>query len=223
MKDLLNKTLVFLKKKVKDYDGSLTDIIEITNISTLNDGDEFLESTVPIVLSVVNIKEDRVARNPNLYFKNNESDPIEVHKHTNPAQHLTISLLFTAYNKDRAKYLNGISKLEHVIRCFQEKHVFYLDDNGNEVNSPDTENHRKIVLDLESLKISELNQLWSMLGNKYMPSVLYKMRLTTIQNENVKGVKIIKKAKIKLWDSADADDLAGKLEETEYFTKTDNN
>jgi len=220
MPDILNTTLVFLKEKVKDYDGGSTDIVEITNIATLNDGDDFLESTVPIVLSIVNIEEDRVARNPNLYIKNTDPNLTSINKHTNPAQHLNISLLFTAYDKDRSKYLDGISKLEHVIRCFQEKHVFYIDDDGNEVPSPETENHHKLILDIESLKISELNQLWSVLGNKYMPSVLYKMRLITIQNETLTEVGVIEKVKIKLWGNVNENDLAGQIEETEFLEKT---
>jgi hypothetical protein len=220
MSDILHKAITFLKNKVKDYSNG-ADIIEIANVSTLNDGDEFLEASAPIILSIVNIEEEKLARNPDIFIRPDTSlKNIKVlKKHPNPAQHLNISLLFSAYNKDRSKYVDGISKLEFVIRCFQEKHVFYIDDQGDEVDSPNTDEHYKLILDLVSLKFSELNQLWSVLGSKYLPSVLYKMRLIMIQTDEKTEKEIIKKAKIKLWDTANKNDLAGQLEETEYFTK----
>lgn len=76
----------------------------------------------------------------------------------------------------------------------------------------------KLILDLESLKISELNQLWSMLGNKYMPSVLYRMRMITIQHDEKDGAKIIEEFKVKLWEN-NSEDTTGLLEETDYITK----
>lgn len=217
MTNLIKQSLGFLKAKVDSYNGSVTPVVEISNISTLNDGDEFLESTSPIILSVINIEEDRVAKTPNLYKPNpNHNSPAE--KFKNPTQHFVTSLLFTAYNKVQTndKYLDGISKLEHVIRCFQEQNVFYFSGN-TEVNA-DAPNHTKLILDMESLKISELNQLWSVLGNKYMPSVLYKMRMISIQNENLEGDLIINEFKIKLWNNNEKDH-AGQLEETEFITK----
>lgn len=207
MANILKQALDLLKLKVDSYNGSVVDIVEISNISTLNDGDEFLDSTSPIILSVVNIEEDTVARSPQVYLPNPNHNK-KTEKYNNPTQHFVTSILFTAYNKVQTndKYLDGISKLEHVIRCFQEQRVFML--NGT----------TKLILDLESLKISELNQLWSMLGNKYMPSVLFKMRMISIQHDKKEGDEIIEEFKIKLWKNK-PEDTTGLLEETDYITK----
>ena len=139
-------------------------------------------------------------------------------KYKNPAKNLVLSLLFTAYNKEQKadKYEDGLKKLEHVIRCFQEEHVFYINGTTG-VTDITTQDHTKIILDMESLKISELNQLWSMLGNKYMPSALYKMRMITIQHEEIDGGSTIDKFKLKLWNNK-PDDITGKLEETPEIT-----
>lgn len=207
MANILKQALDFLKLRVDTYNGSLSPVVEISNIATLNDGDEFLDSTSPIILSVVNLEEDITARSPKVYLPNpNRDSPAK--KYNNPTQHFVTSLLFTAYNKVQTndKYLDGISKLEHVIRCFQEQRVFML--NGT----------TKLILDLESLKISELNQLWSMLGNKYMPSVLYRMRMISIQHDEKDGAEIIEEFKIKLWEN-NSEDTTGLLEETDYITK----
>ncbi|WP_461305301.1 Pvc16 family protein [Aureisphaera sp.] len=211
--DVISKTLQFLKAKVDTYNGNVNPIIEITNIATLNDGDEFLDSTSPITLSVVNIQEDTVARVPNVYLPNTTQSS-SVEKYKNPAQNLVLSILFTAYNKEQKadKYQDGLLKLEHVIRCFQEQHVFYLD--GAVEVDPSTQDHIKIILDLESLKLSELNQLWSMLGNKYMPSVLFKMRMITIQHDEEDGGSTVERLRLKLWNN-NPNDIAGQLEESD--------
>ncbi|GAB1857152.1 hypothetical protein MHTCC0001_19880 [Flavobacteriaceae bacterium MHTCC 0001] len=211
--DVIHQTLQFIKTKIDAYNSNVNPIVEIVNIATLNDGDEFLELTNPITLSVVNIEEDTVSRSPNVYLPNT-TQASSVQRYKNPAKNLIISILFTAYSKDQAtdKYQSGIVKLEHVIRCFQEQHVFYID--GTTEVDPVTQDHIKIILDLESLKISELNQLWSVLGNKYMPSVLYKLRMITIQHEEEDGGGVIERAKLILWNE-NKNDLAGQLEETD--------
>ncbi|MDC8005347.1 DUF4255 domain-containing protein [Aureisphaera galaxeae] len=210
--DVISKTLQFLKAKVDTYNSNVTPIVEITNIATLNDGDEYLHSTTPITLSIVNIEEDTVAKVPNVYLPNT-TQASSVERYKNPAQNLVISLLFTSYNKEQAsdKYEDGLLKLEHVIRCFQEQHVFYID--GTTEVDP-TQDHIKIILDLESLKLSELNQLWSMLGNKYMPSVLYKMRMITIQHDEEDGGSTVERLRLKLWND-NPNDIAGQLEESD--------
>ncbi len=209
MSELLKKSLTLLKTKVDEYidttnSGGSADWVEIANIAALNDGDEFLESSFPIILSIVNIEEDITARNPNLYRRTSDNT---LEKFPNPAQHLVVSILFTAYTKEQTqeKYIEGINKLEGVIGCFQKDHVFTFDDTT-------------LILDLESLKISELNQLWAMLGNKYMPSVLYRMRMVTIQNEAAEGENEIEMFNIKLYEDADPDNIAGQLEETGDIT-----
>ena len=67
--NLLKQSLDFLKDRVDNYQNNISPIVEISNIATLNDGDEFLDSTSPIILSVINIEEDRLAKTPNLYIK----------------------------------------------------------------------------------------------------------------------------------------------------------
>jgi hypothetical protein len=211
--DIINQSLQFLKSKIDSYNGNVNSIVEVTNIATLNDGDEYLPSTTPVILSIVNIEEDTTAKNPNVYLKN-PAQLSSVKKYNNPAKNIVLSLLFSSYNQEQKsdKYLDGIVKLEHVIRCFQEQNVFYID--GLAEVDPGSENYTKLILDMESLKISELNQLWSVLGNKYMPSVLYKMRMITIQHEEFDGGRVIEKAKLKLWNNK-PDDIAGQIEESD--------
>jgi hypothetical protein len=52
-------------------------------------------------------------------------------------------------------------------------------------------NLNKLIFDLYSTRFEELNQLWSMMGGKYIPSVIYKMRMAVIQDAPVSGTGII--------------------------------
>ena len=197
MNDLLQKALAFLKLSVNAFAGS--EVIEPANIAALNDGDNFLNVSHPVVMSVVNIEQDFLARSPHIY----EKVPVvnEIVKYTNPTQHLTISLLFAAYAKEQKEvnYMEGMRKLETVIRFFQNNTVFNVEGN-------------KLILSMQSLSMSELNQLWSMLGSKYMPSVMYKMRMIPIQVDAEDGGPPIEEIKIQLWED-EKNDPAGFLEE----------
>lgn len=218
--ELLKNSIEFLKKKVNNYYNGGDSIVEVTNIATLNDGDEFLESISPIILSVVNIEEDRLAGSPSVYQPTKDSrEPIDRYK--NPAQHFVTSILFTAYHKNGSdnNYLEGINKLETVIRCFQEQQVFYVKE--KEEVDPSDEDHVKLVLNMKSLNLNEQNQLWAMLGNRYMPSVLYKMRMISIQHHSSEGANVVEKFKIRLWENRPGD-LAGLVEETKDITKITN-
>ncbi|TGD57494.1 Pvc16 family protein [Flavobacterium humi] len=197
-------------------------VINITNIATLNDGDDFIESKSPIILSIVNIEEDKTLKNQSVYLKNT-NDHTSISKHKHPTQHLILSLLFSSYNKDLSKYLDGIGKLKNIIAYFQQNNSFYYKNDDTELIDYNTfigktalekENYHRITIELVSLTMDQLNQMWSYLGSKYMPSVLYKMRLCTIQNPDTIQEKVIKKVTINLWDN-DKNNSIGLLETQE--------
>jgi hypothetical protein len=40
----------------------------------------------------------------------------------------------------------------------------------------------KLILEMNSLNFDQLNQLWSIIGGKYQPSVVYRMRMVTVDS-----------------------------------------
>ncbi|MCF2219910.1 DUF4255 domain-containing protein [Chryseobacterium sp. PS-8] len=212
------KITEFLSKLVAAINAEITGtpIVELANIATLNDGDEFLSSKSSIILSIVNIEEDKILKNQTLYKKYiPESDTIA--KYRNPTQNLILSLLFTSYNIKQSDYDTGIEKLEVVIRYLQNNRVFYWQpSNNNLLKDEPKSDHEKFIFEIVSLKIDQLNQMWSYLGSKYMPSVLYQVRMIPIQKEeSLKNKKVIKSSEVQLWEN-DKEDLAGLLESGEY-------
>lgn len=127
----------------------------------------------PLIISLVNIEENRISRDPNNYIRDRTGVSI---LRKNPAIHLNLTLLFTSVRHDGG-YELALNDVQSVIRVFQNKCVF---DNSTEPRVPagiDT-----LILELLSLNLEQLHQLWSMLGGKYHPSVAYKMRMVTIDS-----------------------------------------
>ncbi len=212
----------FLSRLVTAVNSEIagTPIVELANIATLNDGDEFLSSKSSIILSIVNIEEDKILKNQTLY-KNQPSSGGTVEKYKNPTQNLILSLLFASYNIDQSKYTEGIDKLEVVIRYFQNKNVFYWQSPNLLENMPETGPYDKIVFEMVSLKMDQLNQMWSCLGSRYIPSVLYRVQMLSIQAEETSSDRIIEKAGIRLWEN-NRNDPAGLLESAAFMKDANN-
>jgi len=93
--------------------------------------------------------------------------------------HLNLQVMFAA---NFGNYRESLKFISHTIGFFQARPV--LDHH----NTPDLD-HRldKLALSIESLSLSELSNLWSILSGKYVPSVLYKVRLITFDSDWAKG------------------------------------
>ena len=145
----------------------------IGNVATLNDTGN---TEINLILSLINIEEDVLLRNPENFFKRDLST---VYK--NPPKHFNLTIIFGANNaaatdKQQA-YLQALQHIQIIIGFFQSQNVF--DRN----NSPDLpEGIDKLVFELVNLNLEQLHHLWGMLGGKYIPSVVYKMRLVTIDD-----------------------------------------
>jgi len=196
--------------------------ISISNIATLNDGDEFLETKSSIVLSVVNIQEDKTLKNQSVYNVKKIDKTVEIVAH--PPQYLNISLLFTSYSKEQTKYLDGLEKLQNIIEYFQINNSFYFENitktlityfSYKNLTAAQKENYSKITLMSVSLTMEQLNQMWSYLGSKYMPSILFEMRVLPIQKNAIEVKKAIEEIEIDLWKN-DLNDPGGLLESVEF-------
>ena len=195
--------------------------IEITNIATLENQTDSDMSKSPIILSIVNIEEDRTLKNQSVYLKET-NDNTNISRFKNPTQHLIFSILFSSYLQESKFYLNGIEKLNLVINYFQQNNTFYYKNDDSELiyyldfmSKTEVEklNYSKITFETVSLNMEQLNQMWSYLGSKYMPSILFKMRLYPVQVDTVIKEEVIKEVKINLWEN-DKNNTIGLIETT---------
>ena len=152
--------------------------VVIGNVSKLADNPEAggnigSESSPKVgVLGLVNIEEDKVAKNPQNFVR--ESGTIF---YQNPKIYLNLYALFAITN---SKYPDALQNLSLIIRCFQRTSVFDKSTHpGMEVIAPNIE---RLTLDLFTLNFEQVNHLWSTLGGKYFPSVLYKIKVVAIED-----------------------------------------
>lgn len=124
-----------------------------------------------VALSLVNIEEERVLREqvPARVFSNGREMVLQ------PELKLNLTLLFAARMSD---YPLTLKALSNVLTFFQSHPAFSADDYP-------TLDPRigKIVMELYSVTPETLNQIWASIGAKYQPSVLYRARLLTIQDQ----------------------------------------
>lgn len=124
------------------------------------------------VLGLVNVEEDRVSKNPQNYVREGGSIFYQ-----NPKIYLNLYALFVITN---TKYPDALQNLSLIIRCFQRTNVFERTTHpGMEAIAPSIE---RLTLDLFTLNFEQVNHLWSTLGGKYFPSVLYKIKVIGIED-----------------------------------------
>ncbi|WP_194976411.1 DUF4255 domain-containing protein [Aquiflexum lacus] len=141
-------------------------------------------------LSLINIEEERFHKDQ-ISTKISMAGKVEK---INPEIKLNLYILITANFQNQpggessTDYIEGLKQLSYVISFFQSKNVF-TSDNSPSLASFDL-NLRKLVVELYSYSFEQLYNFWSVVGAKYMPSVLYKVRILTIQENAVQGSDI---------------------------------
>lgn len=170
---VLNTVIVLLN----DHIGTAEPDVMLGNLSMVDSAQAGSESSITdrVVVSVVNIQQESTLRNmaANRQIFDNAGLPRGVAR--NPGIFLNIYLLIGA-NKEA--YNIGLQRISQVISFFQRNSIFTV---AEIPNLPEF-GLDKIMLDLHSTNFEELNQLWGIMGGKYIPSVVYKMRLAYIDS-----------------------------------------
>jgi hypothetical protein len=176
---MLNESLRFIAGEVSKYlsfklGPTTEERLVLANVATVFDNDTggTTESlTNKAILSLVNVEEDKVAKIHENYY----SDVDKVH-YKNPPVLLNLYILFSMNRND---YKESLLWLSSVIQFFQFQHVFTHDSH------PELDDGiAKLIIELHTLNFEQSNHLWGTLGGKYLPSVMYKVRQLTI-DENV--------------------------------------
>lgn len=160
--NFLTKCLnAYMQREYKAPDGSvvLSRLVE-------NDGSSGEEATNRLILSLVNVEKDTLVQpfSTNGYSTSGQctvsASPIYLNLH-----------IILAANYKGSIYDQALIDLSRGMSFFQNYSVF---DHQSNPDMPD--GVEKLIVDVENIKIQEMNNLWSSIGTKYMPSVLYKVR-----------------------------------------------
>jgi hypothetical protein len=181
---MIDKALHFLVEEIDQYLKTKLsfsgDKIILENISKLAENGGNGATANKIILSLVNIEEDRIFKSPENFTKTDDNKVV----YKNPAIPVNMYCVF-AYNhadtdnETANHYEEGLMFISYVIRFFQHRNVF------TSANSPALDpGIEKLIAELHSLGFEQLNHLWAILGGKYLPSVMYKFRLVLL-DENL--------------------------------------
>ncbi len=155
-------------------------LIQIGNIAWHDKEDTVSTDKSNAFISLVNIEEDRISKSSENFRRN----PNAAIVYKNPKIFLNLHLLFSANLSD---YGESLKRLSYIIQFFQYQNVFTpLTTPGNALN-PFPEGVDELIFDLYTLSFQDLNNLWGIMGSKYLPSVLYKMRLVVIDENFAEG------------------------------------
>ncbi len=155
--------------------GLNEDVVVVSNILE-QDGAVATHVNNKIVVSLVNIEKDSVP-----YRQQNASSVGAARSVvTNPPIYFNLYLMFASYFSGN-NYQEGLKFISNTISYFQSQAVF------DQQNSPGmNKNINKLILDVENLSMNDLSNLWGILSGKYLPSVLYKVRMVTYDASTVK-------------------------------------
>jgi hypothetical protein len=134
--------------------------------------------TDAVVLTLVRTEEDPTRKNQRNYRANPlAADTGSGILYRNPPVGLNLYLLITANHQN---YATALTLLSNVVAIFQSRNR--LQDDGT-VDWPDGPifSDRSLKFSLLSPTFEEENHLWSMLGGKQLPSVLYLVQTANIE------------------------------------------
>jgi hypothetical protein len=134
-----------------------------------------------IIITIANIEECRIP-DVQSYTVKDENNQIQ---QVNPAIHLILYIMFSAYSDD---YKSSIRNLSYVVSFFQNNYVFTTEKypHLNALAEKPWQKIQKLIFTHNALSFEQQNNLWGSLGAKYLPSVIYKMRVLTFQEKEVK-------------------------------------
>ena len=171
---------------------------EITNVAGFYGptGNTTVDLNKQIQLTLVSVEEERMDGVRPFFEKN----PDQSYTQLVAPVRIVIYVLFTATASDYAKSLRDLS---NVIAFFQRFSVFdkdARDSNGNlrypnmNANVPPDKPWRaieKVIFKLHQLSLEQQNNLWASLGTKYLPHVVYQVRLLSFFDKTGDRIKEI--------------------------------
>jgi uncharacterized protein DUF4255 len=150
------------------------DLVAVTNLVDVNGGVP-VAATNRLVLFLVNIERETVMAGQGARAAAGGGDRDAVAQ-TSPAVHLNLMLMFAA-NFGGSQYTEALKFIAATVAFFQGRALF------DHHNSPELDPRiERLVLEMKSLDLAELANLWGILGGKYVPSVLYRMRMISFDS-----------------------------------------
>lgn len=176
---MLDKTLIFitnlLNRNLKMSFGLTDDIVVPGSLINL-DGSVTNNIENKVIISIINLEHEKTVKHMGGYIPDQQGKFSKV----NPPVYLNLYLLISA-NYNAANYLEALKMLSAVIGFFQSNKIF------KSAEYPDLNPHiDRLTFEIYNVPIQELSHIWGGIGAKYVPSMVYKVRMVSIQKGEIK-------------------------------------
>ena len=180
---MIYKAISAIEKKLDEYirnKFSLDEqLVQLSNIAK-EDGIQENISNNKLLMTLVNIEREYAM---GIHFKT-----ISLNDGTSslsrPPVHINFFLLFSA-NFVEKNYDESLKYISSALEFFQRNDLM------NQYNTPELDKRiEKLQLELVNLSFHELSNLWSILGGKYIPSFLCKIRMLTVDSDEIDRLQI---------------------------------
>ncbi|MEX6686836.1 DUF4255 domain-containing protein [Danxiaibacter flavus] len=170
---MIAETLICLTDEINEFFRTKLRVTEdkvvISPIVNL-EGKPAIVGENKIFVTLLNIEKETVIR-PGL-----AANSINNRTSNNAALNINLYVMAGAYFSS-ANYAEGLKLLSLVISFLQQKGTFTKDNTTRLPNEID-----KLIFEMESPGLDKLNNIWAMLGARYVPSVIYKVRMLTFDS-----------------------------------------
>ncbi len=151
------------------------DLVLVTNV-VASDGTPAPQIDDKLALFVVNIEKDAVTQSRAVSAVGGG----RIARLAEPL-HLNVYLMLAA-GYSAGNYLQALKLVSQAVRFLQANPVL------DRRTAPEMDaGLERLVLDVENLGTQELSHLWGVLGGRYLPSVLYRMRTVVVVPDHLAG------------------------------------
>ncbi len=175
---MIDQALTFLRDELAAYVLARTNSnnVEVKLTRLVNEAGKYAFGEETIALSVIHLEEDRTFKSqlPEYTYVNGQNIRLEPELKIN--LHLLVAANFTVY----AQAWKAIS----LVLAFFQSHPVFSSQEFPGLNPV----HEKISVELAPLTYEQQNQIWGYIGGKYLPSVLYRIRIVIIQDDAISGI-----------------------------------
>ena len=167
--NVVSSIIALLNEFIKNELNLQEDVVLLTNLVDIKGNvNPQIENKLCVYLQ--HLEEERVIKNGS--YQTNGG--------INPPMHFSLYLMFIANFPD-PNYLESLRYISLVLEFFQGNKVF--DRSNLPLLSANVD---RLGMEYVNLDSKELNNIWSLLGLKYMPSALYKLKLISFTNSLIR-------------------------------------
>ncbi len=176
---MIGQTLELIRKEVNDYiDTKLGGTAAENRVVLTSFVDETGNIAIPsdtVGLSLLNIEEEKILKTARLTPLQYSEQNTQL---ANPPINLNLQLMFAT---NFTNYEESLKHISFIISCFQTRPVFDV-DNTPSIQFLET---KKLVFELNTLGLEQQHYIWSMIGLRYMPSIIFKVKMLSIDEQDV--------------------------------------